>query len=71
LAVAQRASIWSRVDLAVHPVLVNGTAGAIGTLNGEVFTVAAVIVRNGRIVEMDFFADPDRLARLDLPISTE
>ena len=68
LAVAQRASMWSRVDLTVHPVLVNGTAGAVATLNGEVFTVAAVIVRNGRIVEMDFFADPDRLAALDLAV---
>ena len=32
------------------------------------FTIASVIVRNGKIAEMDFLADPERLARLDLTI---
>jgi hypothetical protein len=36
--------------------------------NGEVFTIASVIVRNGKIAEVDFLADPERLARLDLTI---
>jgi RNA polymerase sigma-70 factor (ECF subfamily) len=67
-AVAQRASMWSRVDLQVQPVLVNGTAGVLGVLNGKVFTVASVLVRGGRIAEMYFLADPDRIARLDLSV---
>ncbi len=36
--------------------------------NTVVFTIAPVIVRNGKIAEMDFLADPDRLAGLDLTI---
>jgi RNA polymerase sigma-70 factor (ECF subfamily) len=66
--VARRAALWSRVDLTMHPALVNGVAGVVATRNGRVFTVAAVIVRNGRIAQMDFLADPERLARLD-PVS--
>ena len=68
LEVARRAVMWSRVDLTMHPALVNGAAGVIATRNGVVFTIASVIVRNGKIAEMDFLADPDRLARLDLTI---
>jgi RNA polymerase sigma factor (sigma-70 family) len=66
--VAQRASMWSRADLDVHPVLVNGAAGAVGTMNGKVFTVASVLVHGGRIAAMYFLVDPDRLAGLDLSV---
>jgi ketosteroid isomerase-like protein len=68
LDVARRAVMWSRVDLTMHPALVNGTAGIVATRNGVVFTIASVIVRNGKIAELDFLADPERLARLDLTI---
>src|SRR5713101_2892763 len=68
LDVARRAVMWSRVDLTMHPALVNGAAGVVATRNGVVFTIASVIVRNGKIAEMDFLADPERLARLDLTI---
>ena len=68
LNVARRAAMWSRVDLTMHPALVNGAAGAILTRNGVVFAIASVIVRNGKIAEMDFLADPERLARLDVTI---
>jgi RNA polymerase sigma-70 factor (ECF subfamily) len=64
--VARRAAMWSHVDLAAHPVLVNGAVGAVVTRGGVVFTIVAVLVRSGKIAEMDFFADPERLARLDL-----
>jgi RNA polymerase sigma-70 factor, ECF subfamily len=66
--VANRAVMWSRVDLTMHPALVNGVAGVVATRNGAVFAIASVLVRNGTIAEMDFLADPDRLARLDLTI---
>jgi DNA-directed RNA polymerase specialized sigma24 family protein len=46
----------------------DGAAGVVATRNGVVFTIASVIVRNGKIAEMDFLADPERLARLDLTI---
>jgi RNA polymerase sigma factor (sigma-70 family) len=66
LEVARRAAMWSRVDLVMHPALVNGAFGVVATLNGAVFSIASVIVRNRKIAEMDFLADPERLARLDL-----
>jgi len=66
LEVARQAAMWSRVDLVMHRALVNGAAGVVATRNGAVFSIAAVLVRNGKIAEMDFLADPDRLARIDL-----
>jgi RNA polymerase sigma factor (sigma-70 family) len=66
LEVARRAFIWSHADLTAHPVLVNGAVGAVAARNGVVYTIVSVIVRNGKIAEMDFLADPERLARLDL-----
>ena len=68
LEVARQAAMWSRVDLTMHPALVNGAAGVVATRNGAVFSIASVIVRNGKIAEMDLLADPERLARLDLTI---
>jgi RNA polymerase sigma factor (sigma-70 family) len=68
VAVAQQATMWSQVELTMYPVLVNGVAGAVVMRDGAVFSIASVIVRNGKIAEMDFLADPDRLARLDLAV---
>jgi RNA polymerase sigma-70 factor (ECF subfamily) len=36
--------------------------------DGRPFSVGAITVRDGKIVEMDFLADPQRLARLDLTV---
>jgi RNA polymerase sigma factor (sigma-70 family) len=66
LNVARQAVMWSRVDLTMYPALVNGAAGVVATLNGVVFMIASIIVRNGKVVEMDLLTDPQRLARLDL-----
>jgi len=66
LNVAQQASMWSHADLTMYPVLVNGAFGAVVVRDGAVFSIASVIVRNGKIAELDFLADPERLARLDL-----
>jgi RNA polymerase sigma-70 factor (ECF subfamily) len=65
-AVAGQALMWARVDLTMRRVLVNGAAGIVTFLDGKPFSVAAVSIRNGKIVEMDFLADPVRIARLDL-----
>jgi RNA polymerase sigma-70 factor (ECF subfamily) len=67
-AVAAQASMWARVNLSVHRALVNGTVGFVTTRDGRPFSVAAVTVSGGKIVEMDFLADPERLAKLDLAV---
>ena len=36
--------------------------------DGKPFSIGAITVRDGKIVELDFFADPERLARIDLTI---
>ena len=66
--VAGRALMFSRIDLTVHRALVNGAAGMVTLRDGQPFSVAAVTVRNGRIAELDFLVDPERLAALDLTV---
>ena len=65
-AVASQALTFARLDLEVRPALVNGVAGAVTTLNGQPFSIGAFTVRNGKIVEIDFLADRERLSQLDL-----
>ena len=65
-AVARQAVGYSQIGLVMHPVLINGVAGMVSTRDGRPFSVGAVTVRGGRIVEMDILADPERLSRLDL-----
>ena len=64
--VARQALSYSQIGLDIRPALVNGAAGAVAFLNGEPFSIGAVTVRNGRIVEFDFLADRERLRELDL-----
>jgi RNA polymerase sigma factor (sigma-70 family) len=63
--VARGAQSFSSLGLLRHPVLVNGTAGALCTLEGKPFAVMAFTVRGGRIVEIDVVGDPRRLSQLD------
>jgi RNA polymerase sigma-70 factor (ECF subfamily) len=65
-AVASQALGYSRLGLLVQPALVNGVAGAVSTLDGELFSVGGITVRDGKIVAIDILADPARLRRLDL-----
>jgi RNA polymerase sigma factor (sigma-70 family) len=67
-AVARQALSYARLDLEVRPALINGAAGAVGFLHGEPFSIGVVTIRNGKIVELDFLADPERLRQLDLTI---
>ncbi len=65
--VARRATAASQRDgLVGRPALINGTAGWVSLLDGEVYAIAALTVHNGRITIMDILLDPARLARLDL-----
>jgi RNA polymerase sigma factor (sigma-70 family) len=65
-AVAARARFFSQLGLEMRPALVNGAVGGVSFRDGELFSVGALTVRDGRIVEMDFLADPARLRELDL-----
>jgi RNA polymerase sigma-70 factor (ECF subfamily) len=67
-AIARQAKFYSQLDLTMHRVLINGALGFITTLDGAPFSIGALTVRNGRIVELDFIADPERLAKLDLSV---
>src|ERR671917_346705 len=66
--VARRAMVFSQLGLVVRPALVNGAAGWVSLLDGEVYAIAALTLQNGRITTMDILLDPVRLARLDLTV---
>jgi RNA polymerase sigma factor (sigma-70 family) len=66
--VASQAMGYARLDLFTQPAIVNGAAGVVSMRDGEPFSVAGLIVRGGRIVEMDILADPERIRQLDLTI---
>jgi len=66
--VAGQAMMWSGVGLSLRRALVNGAAGIVSTRNGQPFSLAAITVRDGKIVEIDILADPERLRRLDLSV---
>jgi RNA polymerase sigma-70 factor (ECF subfamily) len=65
-AVASQAASYARSRLEIRPALINGVAGAVAFRNGQPFSIGAVTVRNGKIVELDFLADQERLRELDL-----
>jgi RNA polymerase sigma-70 factor (ECF subfamily) len=67
-AVSGQAQTYSRLGLVSRPALVNGAIGVVSIRDGRPFSVGGFTVRDGRIVEMDWLADPDRLAELDLTI---
>jgi len=69
--VASQALMWSRVDLSLRRALINGAAGMVSLREGRAFSVGSFIVKNGKIVELDILADPERVSRLDLTILGE
>src|ERR687896_66358 len=67
-AVAGQAVGYAQIGLDIRPALINGVAGAAAFRHGQPFSIGAVTVRNGKIVELDFLGDPERLRELDLTI---
>jgi RNA polymerase sigma factor (sigma-70 family) len=65
-AVARQASMYSQLGLEVTRVLVNGVPGWVARLEGRVFSIGSIAVREGRIVQMDILADEERLQSVDL-----
>jgi RNA polymerase sigma factor (sigma-70 family) len=67
-AVAENATMARKLARFVRPALVNGAAGAVVTVNGQLFSVMGFTVADGRIVAIDVLYDPERLAGLDLTL---
>ena len=65
-AVAGRAVMFAQRAALVRPVLVNGAAGVVFTVDGRPVSVMGFTVSRGKIVQIDVMADPERLDRLDL-----
>jgi RNA polymerase sigma factor (sigma-70 family) len=65
-AVIAQARTFADMGARGHIVRVNGGIGTVAFLDGQLLSVGAMRVREGRIVEVDFLSDPARLANLDL-----
>jgi hypothetical protein len=70
-AVAGQALYWSQISLTTRRALVNGAPGTVSIRDGRPFSVGAFTVKNGKIVEIDFLADPERIAQLDLTLLSD
>jgi RNA polymerase sigma-70 factor (ECF subfamily) len=55
----------------LHPALVNGAAGVVMTRRGRPVTVMGFTIAEGRIVEIDSIADPERLRRIPAAVLDE
>jgi RNA polymerase sigma-70 factor (ECF subfamily) len=69
-AVAARAMSFRQGAKWLVPAVVNGVAGVVVAPKGRPVAVMAFTVVGGRIVAIDALADPDRLATLDLGLSS-
>jgi RNA polymerase sigma-70 factor (ECF subfamily) len=69
-AVARQARLGANAAAVIHPVLVNGAAGVVITLDGRPLALMGFTVVDGKIVEVDVIVDPDRIARLAGPVLT-
>jgi RNA polymerase sigma factor (sigma-70 family) len=63
-AVASQALMAALPTAQLHPALVNGAAGMVITVRGRPFAVMGFTVVDGRIVEIDAIADPERVRRI-------
>jgi hypothetical protein len=63
--VAQGAMAFSSRSELARPALVNGAAGLVVATRGQPLAVLAFTVVQGKIAELDVFADPHRLRSLD------
>ncbi len=61
---AHRALLAPRGGAEVHPALVNGAAGVIVTMARAAVTVMGFTVADGKIVEIDAIADPERVRKI-------
>jgi RNA polymerase sigma-70 factor (ECF subfamily) len=69
-AVARQALMASLPAAQLHPALVSGTAGVVVTVAGRPFAVMGFTVAEGKIVEIDAIADPERVRRIAAAVLT-
>jgi RNA polymerase sigma-70 factor, ECF subfamily len=62
--IAGQALRFALPNARLHPALVNGAAGVVVTISGRPFSVMGFTVTDGRIVEIDAIADPERVRRI-------
>ncbi|MEU9111573.1 RNA polymerase sigma factor SigJ [Streptomyces sp. NPDC048483] len=65
-AVVEQAVLFSRFALASQPALVNGAPGLVTLREGRAFSVMGFTIADGKVVEINILADPDRLGRIDV-----
>ena len=63
-AVARQALMAALPAAHLRPALVNGAAGVVVTVGGRPFAVMGFTVTEGKIVEIDAIADPERVRRV-------
>ena len=63
-AVARHAVMFKRPRAELHPVLVNGAAGVVASVDGRPFAVMGFTVAEGRIVEIYGICDSDRIPKI-------
>jgi hypothetical protein len=65
-AVAEQSLAFAQFTTFGRPALVNGAVGIVAAGSGRRYSVVGFTVRQGRILEIDILADPERLRQLDL-----
>lgn len=65
VAVSRGATAFASRAESGYAATINGAPGAIGIAGGEILSLAAFTVVDGRIVAIDILADPERVARID------
>jgi RNA polymerase sigma factor (sigma-70 family) len=70
-AVARQALMGASPAAKLHPALVNGAAGVVVTVRGRPFAVMGFTVAEGKIVEIDAIADPERVRRIAAAVLTD
>jgi RNA polymerase sigma factor (sigma-70 family) len=69
--VARQARAGANPRAILHPALINGAAGVVATVNGRPYSVMGFTVTNGKIIEIDAIADPERIRRIAAAVLTE
>jgi RNA polymerase sigma factor (sigma-70 family) len=70
-AIARQALMFANPTARLHPARVNGAAGVVVTVAGRPFAVMGFTVVEGKIVEIDAIADPERVRRIAAAVLAE